>query len=152
MEPDSVPNTPSIQKLRSEAHRLAEECQKQAAGPEATPIDKEAAEAATLLITLAERKADLVPASLANEKALAFIKWGEQRVRDLENEGLTALLNGKSMPHSMVPDALENIWSEQAKVIAALQQHEWEVWSWACDELAGLKAGQPVDSHLHGEG
>ena len=137
--------------LRNEAYRLAEECQQRATRPGATPIDRESAEAATLLITLAERKAKLVPASWAKARMQEFNDWCKQRLRALEAHRLEALRTGSTSPHDLVVEALADVENEQALLSEQLKQTEWDVWNWACDELIALNAGLTVNSGLQGE-
>lgn len=151
MESNAIQDIPSIQMLRTEAFRLAEECQERAAGPGATPIDKESAEAATLLISLAKRKADVVPASWAKAQVQQFKDWSAQRLRTLEAHKLMVLRNGSTLPHNLVNKALADVRDEEALLLERLKRNEWDVWDWACEELTALNAGLTVDSGLHGE-
>ncbi|MCS6285206.1 MAG: hypothetical protein H8K08_07235 [Nitrospira sp.] len=152
MESDTIQNRPSIQGLRTEAYRLAKGCRERASRPGATPIDKNLAEAATLLITLAERKVEVVPASWAKAQVREFERWAAQRLRTLAAHELVAIRNGSTASHALADKALSDVRNEQALLSERLKRKEWDVWDWAVDELTALNAGLTVDSGLQGEG
>lgn len=151
----SVRTEKSLKAIQDEAYRLAEAFQVTASAPSSTKPEQINAETAQLIITLAEKKSELIDRKQVASLLEEFKRGGEHLLKIFAEDVSASLKLADAGSQEVTvgalrSEALRQLTLKERAFASVMDEIAWKAWNQACEELIALRVSQDLSSN-HGQ-